>query len=167
MNYGDDIKLKVKNIFDEKQANARFQIAARREKIYTEIPEIKELEDKISSEGVKLAVSSAKGVDYISDVDISELADTRDRIMAENGYSPDYIYDVYDCKRCNDTGYIGGAMCECFKKELLKQSISSSNIAPVLFDADLKDFEISFYSDKPHAQGNIPRKRALYIFEKG
>ena len=47
MIYGDDIKLKVKNLFDEKQANARFQIAARREKIYTEIPEIKELEDKI------------------------------------------------------------------------------------------------------------------------
>lgn len=166
MIYDKDIELKVKNIFDEKQANARFQIAARREKIYAEIPQIKEIEDKISKEGVKIAVSSAKGVDYKPEEDLDMLADRRDRIMAENGYSPDYIYDVYSCKKCNDTGYIGGSMCECMKNELQKQSLSNSNIAPSLFNTDLKDFDLGFYTDTPDVNGNIPRQQAMFILDK-
>lgn len=166
MIYGNDIELKVKNIFDEKQANARFQIAARREKIYTEIPEIKEIEETISREGVKLAIASAKGTEYIPETDLDELADRRDRIMVENGYSPDYIYDVYECEKCNDTGYMGGRMCDCMKKELQKQSLANSNIAPVLLDTDLKDFDIGYYSDVPDVNGNIPRKQAVYILSK-
>ena len=166
MIYSSDIEIKVKDIYERKQANARFQTAARREKIYNEIPEVKELEEKISREGAKLAISSVKGQDYKPETELDKLADERDRIMVENGYSPDYISDVYECKCCNDTGYIGGAMCDCMKKEMQKLSLLNSNIAPALFNVDLKDFDINYYSDALDEQGNVPRQQAVYILEK-
>lgn len=166
MIYGIEVEAKVKDIFEEKQANARFQIAKRREKIYSEIPEICEIEEIISREGVKLSIASIKGQEHISEADLNALAEKRDSIMAENGYSPDYIYDVYDCKLCNDTGYVDGKMCVCMKKEMQKQSLFYSNIAPALLKVNIEDFNINYYADTPDENGKIPRDEIKYILEK-
>ena len=166
MIYGGEVEAKVKELFERKQANARFQITKRREKIYSEIPEICEIEETISREGVRIAKASIKGQDYIPETNLDALADRRDRIMAENGYSPDYIYDVYDCRLCNDTGYIDGKMCDCMKKEMQKQSLFYSNIAPALLNVNIEDFNINYYADTPDENGKIPREEIKYILEK-
>ena len=166
MIYGGEVESKVKDIFEEKQANARFQIAARREKIYSEIPEIKELEDKISREGARLAISKVKGLEYKPENDLNSLAEKRDEIMKNHGFSPDYFYDVYECKICSDTGYVGGKMCDCMKKEIQKFSLAYSNIAPSLLEVNIEDFNINYYSDAPDEQGNVPRVQMKYILGK-
>ncbi len=166
MIYGNEVESKVKDLFERKQANARFQINARREKIYSEIPEIREIEEKISREGIKLARATIKGSEYTAETDINALAEKRDSIMAENGYSPDYIFDVYECKICNDTGYVGGMMCDCMKREMQKQSLFYSNIAPALLTADFEKFDINYYSDKADEHGNVPREEIKYILSK-
>lgn len=166
MIYGSEVEVRVKELFEKKQADARFQIAARREKIYSEIPEIREIEETISREGVKIARASIKGEKYIPETELEVLAEQRDSIMAENGYSPDYIYDVFNCKLCNDTGYINGNMCDCMKKEIQKQSFFYSNIAPALMKVDIEDFNINYYADTPDENGNIPREEIKYILEK-
>lgn len=166
MIYTSEAESRIRDIYDEKQANARFQIAARREKIYAEIPEVKELEDKISREGIKLAVSSAKGQEYTPEEKLEELAKKRDEIMAKNGYPADYITDVYECKICNDTGYVGGRMCECMKLELQNFSLTYSNIAPALLKASFDDFDLKYYPDEIDAQGNNPRKQMKHILDR-
>lgn len=166
MIYSLETENKVKDIYDEKQSNARFLIAARREKIYSSLPQVKELEEQISREGILLAKASIKGEEHTPETDIDILAKKRDEIMKQNGYSPDYIYDVYECNKCKDTGYIGTKMCECMKKEYQKQSLAYSNIAPALLDVDFKDFNIKYYSDTPDENGVIPRNQMKYILRK-
>ncbi|MFA7637319.1 MAG: ATP-binding protein [Monoglobales bacterium] len=166
MIYSLETENKVKDTYDEKQSKARFLITARREKIYAEIPQIKEIEEQISREGVMLAKASIKGKKYTPQTDIEALAKKRDEIMVQNGYSPDYIYDVYECKSCKDTGYVGSKMCECMKGEYQKQSLAYSNIAPALLDVNIDDFNIKYYSDIPDENGNVPREQMKYILKK-
>ncbi len=166
MIYSKNAENVVKEIFDRKQAKARFLLNAKREKVYTEIPEIKELEKEIASEGVKLAINSLKGMDGGLEDKIKTLAEKRDSLLIKHGFSVDYMSDVYECNICKDTGYTDGIMCDCMKKELRKQSISDSNIAPALMKISLNDFDINFYSDQKDKDGNIPRTQMLYILEK-
>lgn len=166
MIYTQEALSRVQDIYDEKQANARFQTAARRNKIYSEIPEVKEIEEKISSEGVKMAIASAKGQEYVPDESLESLGEKRDRLMKEHGYDPDYIQDVYECINCKDSGYIKGVMCECMKKMLQSQSLSYSNIAPALMKAGFEDFKLEYYPDEADAQGVNPRKQMKHILDR-
>lgn len=166
MIYTEEALSRVQDIFDEKQANARFQLAARREKIYNEIPEVKEIEDLISREGVKMAVSAAKGQEYVPEKSLESLAQKRDKLMEEHGYSATYIQDVYECVKCKDSGYINGVMCDCMKKQLQKMSLTYSNIAPALMKAGFEDFDLEYYPDKPDAQGVNPRKQMKHILDR-
>lgn len=166
MIYSAEIEANVKEVFERKQADARYQISARREKIYSEIPQIKELEEKISKEGIKLTMSALNGQEYVAENDMSALAQKRDALMKEYGYSPDYINDVYSCKKCNDTGYVNGEMCECMKKEYQKFSFAYSNIASSLSNSSLEDFSLELYSEVPDENGDIPRNVMRYILTK-
>ena len=166
MIYTEEALARARDIFDEKQANARFQLAARRDKIYDEIPRIKEIEDEISREGVKMAVCAAKGQEYVPPKTLESLAEERDSLMKAHGYSASYIQDVYECSKCKDSGYINGIMCECMKLQLQKLSLNYSNIAPALMKAGFEDFKLEYYPDKTDAQGINPRKQMKHILER-
>ena len=164
MIYTNDVESKVNDIFEEKQANARYQIAARREKIYSEIPEIKQIEEDISKEGIKITMSSVKGIEYTPLKDIKKLAEKRDELLKSHGYPVDYIQNVYECKKCLDSGYIDGKICDCRLNLLRKESLKNSNIAPALLEISINDFDINLYPDTVDENGNNPREQMLYIF---
>lgn len=166
MIYTEEIENKIRDIYDEKQSKVRFLIAARREKIYTEIPEIKEIEDAISREGISLAMASLKGTEYVPEKDMDKLAEEKGKLLEKNGYPKDYMENVFECSNCKDTGYINGKMCDCVKKEMQKHMMEYSNIAPTLLNVSLKDFILDYYSDAADEQGSIPRDRMWFIFAK-
>lgn len=166
MIYTDEIENKIKDIYDEKQAKARFLISARREKIYSEIPEIKEIDDAISREGIKLAMSAVKGQEYVAGADMDLLAQKKNRLLKAHGYNENYIDDVFECGICKDTGFINGKMCECAKKEMQKNMLEYSNIAPTLLNVSLEDFILDYYPETADGQGNVPRERMKIILAK-
>lgn len=68
-----------------------------------------------------------------------------------------------ECSICGDEGFKGGKLCECvlsIAKKLSEESLSSSlPMGNCRFD----NFDLEFYSDKPEADGSVPRKRAAAI----
>ena len=53
--------------------------------------------------------------------------------MIKNGYSKDYFEPFYECKLCNDTGFVTDenfktSMCSCLKQKLLNISFNKSNM---------------------------------------
>ena len=51
----------------------------------------------------------------------------------QNHYSLDYLKPFYECKICNDTGFVtdnnyNTTMCNCLKQKLLDVSINKSNM---------------------------------------
>ena len=80
------------------------------------------------------------------------IIDRRIEILKENNYSSDYLKPFYECKICNDTGYIQDnnyktTMCSCLKQKLLDISFNKSNMSN-LDKENFEHFNENIFSDK-------------------
>ncbi|MGM9646225.1 MAG: ATP-binding protein [Eubacteriales bacterium] len=141
----------------------------RLEKVYSEIPEIKKIDDELRKTGSDVIHAVLGGNDDI-DQKISEikkenlaLQKKRADILVSKGYSPDYTSVKYDCEKCRDTGYDGVYMCECFRKALVMKGFESSGISNLLKEQNFESFSLDYYKDdeKAYMEDNF---RDLYDF---
>ncbi len=85
----------------------------------------------------------------------------RASLLLENGYPTDFLDPIYDCPDCQDTGYVNGQKCHCFRQaeialELLQTGhsviyFSASGLFDTLaryaFDSRAKEALSGFYED--------------------
>ncbi len=170
MLYNKAIYEPVETRFNDKKIKARRTIDERRREIYTAYPEYKTIEDEISKLGIQLA-RVALGDDRSTEVDeiknkINSLSADRKKILSDAGLPENYIYDVYECSKCSDTGYIDGVMCDCFKNELFGEIAKKSNIATALKNVTFRDFDVGYYSGDAGDNGRSPREQIMDILAK-
>ncbi len=169
MLYNKAIYEPVENLFNDKRVRARRNIEARRNEIYVKFPEYKEIETEISRLGIKLGRIALEGgqkdVEEIKS-GINELSKKRKKILTDAGLSENYIYDVYECRKCSDSGYIDGEMCDCFADALAAEIAKRSNISKMMERVSFDDFNLEYYPDVTNANGENPRKRIIDILNK-
>ena len=76
-----------------------------------------------------------------------ELVKERKDLLASNGYPEDYLNMQYDCPDCEDTGYINGEKCHCFKKAAVDLLYTQSNMREILQKENFSHFSFDYYSD--------------------
>jgi len=69
-------------------------------------------------------------------------------LLAEHRYAPDYLAEIYTCKKCRDTGVYQNRRCSCFK-EIVKRLASEelNNAAPIKLSG-FDTFDVSYYPDR-------------------
>ena len=92
----------------------------------------------------------------------------------DNNYDLDYLKPFYDCKICNDTGFVlnnnfNSTMCNCLKQKLLNIAFNKSNMYN-LEKENFDNFNELIFSDEVDLSKykfNIsPRKNILNIKNK-
>lgn len=69
----------------------------------------------------KMAAAAVSGSDVsIFKEQLDELNKKRKSILLSAGYNINDVFPKPDCPLCNDYGYIGSEMCQCFKEKLEK-----------------------------------------------
>lgn len=135
----EDIQLKNRHLLD-----TRF------EEIAAEIPEIMELEAGVSKasveQGRKLLLGDTKALEDLKER-LAEIAGKREQLLIANGYPADYLSPIYDCKDCQDTGYIGNQKCHCFKKAAAGVLLEQSNLGQIISQENFDAFRYDFYKD--------------------
>ena len=165
MIYNKSVYEPVKSEFAERRVIARRKLASRREEVYTKIPRVQEIDTEIETTGLritKLALSGREDIDAaVSEIkeNTAKLKVERKQLLESAGFTEDYMTNVYACNKCKDTGDINGEMCECFEKELVKQTLKHSKIAPALAKITFDDFDINYYPDVTDNENNNPRER--------
>ena len=138
--------------YDLKRSKALNDADNRKKELYNKLPRLQEIDDELN----KCAISSAKEILSSNSSEallnlqnkVSELKKERDLILKKEhtNFSP-----IYECKSCNDTGYIiengQSIMCNCLKQKLLNIEYNKSNIGN-LEKENFKKFNINLYSDK-------------------
>lgn len=64
-----------------------------------------------------------------------------------------YLEVKYDCKKCEDTGYIDGKMCECFKNLLRTVTYQRLNSLSPLSLSTFNTFDLNHYSSESNETG--------------
>ena len=83
--------------------------------------------------------------------DISDLKKQKEEILKSIGKEAESIVPNYECKNCNDTGYIfdgkSSQMCNCLKQRIYNIEYNKSNITN-LNKQNFDNFNLNLYSDE-------------------
>ncbi|MBQ1546424.1 MAG: ATP-binding protein [Clostridia bacterium] len=171
MGYGKEIYAKAENALSIRRQRAMTDADARRERIYSEMPDVRELEMTIAHTGVSTAKAIFAGGDAREQLiklrDENLKTQTRLRaVLASHGYTPEDLEERWFCPSCKDKGYYDGRMCGCMKQLLRDIAYSELNsMSPLPLEQSRFDtFSLEWYSDRPDATGHVPRKRMENIY---
>lgn len=126
--------------YEQKKLRAEIDLEKRKENLYTLIPRIKEIDEELNSYAINTTKNvlhnSSNSSIYTLDnlkMKMKELKKEKEDILYENNFDLNYLKPFYDCKICNDTGFVVNpdytkTMCNCLKQRLLDISINKSNI---------------------------------------
>ena len=123
--------------YEQKKIRAELELEKRKENLYSNIPELANIENELNT----LAISTAKNILLNNKtslknfkIKVEELNNKKLEILKNNNLNLDYLKPNYECKLCNDTGYITknnykSEMCNCLKQKLLNIAFNNSNIS--------------------------------------
>ena len=143
----------------ESKRNKAMDAAYRRKHELLEInPRLAEIESEIS----KISIEAAKTI-IIADkekkskilLELKKKSDTlikeKTKFLKELSKSSDFLEPIFECKSCNDTGFIqrGGksVMCNCLKQRIYDIAYNKSNMGNLEYE-NFGTFNIRLFSDK-------------------
>ena len=165
--------------YEQKKLNAELDLEERKKNLYKLIPRLEQIDAELSTLGISTAKSILNNTSDSNSVDnlklkIANLKKEKEAILLQNGYNLDYLKPFYECKICNDTGFIldnnyKTTMCNCLKQKLLNISFNKSNISNVDKE-NFSNFNELLFSDEVDLakyRFNIsPRRNILNIKNK-
>jgi len=165
--------------YEQKKLNAELDLEERKKNLYKLIPRLEQIDAELSTLGISTAKSILNNTSDSNSVNnlklkIANLKKEKEAILLQNGYNLDYLKPFYECKICNDTGFIldnnyKTTMCNCLKQKLLNISFNKSNISNVDKE-NFSNFNELLFSDEVDLakyRFNIsPRRNILNIKNK-
>ncbi len=134
--------------YQERQTLNFHELNKRRNRVYTLIPEYRELEDMVASSSVEYAKMLIDG----EQSSLSEYrrkmagnAKHREALLAEHGLPANYLDPIYTCADCQDTGYVDGEKCHCFRNQEISMLYEQSNIQEVFSTENFSTLSYEYY----------------------
>lgn len=152
MAYNEKLFTLASEKISERRMNAEAQATLRHADVTMKCPEIRELEDKMrrSAYGlVKVIGMGEKTAEYIENLRTENLeAQAKIKsLLAEMGYSENYLEPVYTCSLCKDTGFKDGKLCKCHLELLRQLSYEQLCKSSPLKISTFDDFSLEYYKD--------------------
>ena len=141
----------IMRIYNQRQFQDKYEQDQRREEVYQKVPQIRQIEDEISSQAVRCARKLFDGDTNAKEElkqHIEDLREQKEVLLSAFGFPADYMEMHYACPECQDTGYVDGRKCRCFKKEEIRLLYSQSNIEEVLLRENFDSFSYEYYDDR-------------------
>ena len=125
------------------RSKAEKRAALLKEQIYLEYPKLKEIENKIANAYISYSLARYDGdknkIEEASSL-IEKYENEKKDFLASNKISPESFEPQYACKKCNDTGYVDGRICDCYIEQL--EMIRPEPFLASKFDINNIDFNV-------------------------
>ena len=165
MGYNKKAYIQTKEIFKAREDKARNDAFMRKCEVEAAIPEIREINNRLASTGAEIAIELAKGSQNIEER-INALKDKnlalqakKAELLTANGYPADYTKPKFNCEKCQDSGFVGIEMCDCFHREVVENTIRNSGIGALVDTQTLENFDLKYYAHDAKAlaamKGNL------------
>ena len=152
--------------YNRKQLAHRHTLEEHKAEAYGKIPRLREIDREITAislQAIRRRLNSAPATASTAyKQEIADLQAERKRLLLSNGYPADYLVMQYDCPTCQDTGYVDGQKCQCFKKAAVDLLYTQSNLQEILQKENFDSFSFDYYSDtiRNEATGMTARETA-------
>ena len=140
--------------YEQKRIKANLIAGQNKNNLYKNYPRLEEIENeinKLSIDKIKSILSSNTNELNKFDLKIQELQTEKEKIFKNANISANSLLPHYECKLCNDTGYISNGyksvMCNCLKQKIFNIEYNKSNIGNIEFE-NFSSFSLNYYSDE-------------------
>ena len=146
-----DLK-KLLKIYEQKRLSEEKECDERITKLYNDNPKLSNIVDKINEKSIELSKCILLKKDSqisILEKEIDNLKMQKQTLLKELNIKPDFFTPSYECKKCNDTGFLvdsNGIMCTCLKQKLMDIQYNKSNISN-LENENFDKFNEHLFSD--------------------
>ena len=139
---------KVKQIIDERRANARSVAEQRTLELRAKSQDIARIDEELEKTGPMIFQYAVSGQDITPLKERNQmLVAERRRLIRALGLPEDYTDVKYTCTACNDTGFLENTKaCNCFRALLYKENIKSSGMGRLIEEQSFENFDISAYA---------------------
>lgn len=132
-----------------KQLDNQHRLEEHRRIAYEKIPQLTEIDRQVSSHSLdcarKLLEDEAADLKGLKE-QMKQYSTLRARLLRENGFPEDYLEMNYTCRDCQDTGYIEGKKCHCFRQEAIDLFYTQSGMKEILAVENFQHFSYDYYS---------------------
>ena len=155
MTYDKKILRRAIAQFEQDKQSRAAAFAARQEKIFRELPRLKEIDSALrGTMSQVVAAALRRGTDpmpALREIRQQNLSLQRERsaILMAHGYEPDELEEKPFCMLCGDTGFREGVMCRCLRKYYARAQIRELSQMLDVGTASFESFEFKWYSPEP------------------
>lgn len=141
----------------EQAAHANHLLSqARREEVCEKIPGMGDLLASVSTYSAASARSMFDGdEDALSRLHtkLAQIAASKEQLLAQYGFPPDYLEPIYCCPDCRDTGYISTPKglkekCHCFRQQEISILYAQSNIQHLIQSENFSTLSYEYYQEE-------------------
>lgn len=160
--------------YEQKRVRAELDLERRKEELYKKIPRLADIEEDLSKQAIKTAkamlTSNKNGIKELN-IYVEKLKKEKENILKNNKLNSEYLKPKYECKDCDDTGYIVNSdytttMCHCLRQKMLDRAYNKSNMSN-LDKENFDNFNLNVFSNEKDKNSNIsPRENMEYIQNK-
>ncbi len=153
MSYNAETYRHVRRLLEERRLSAIRTAEERTRNLHTALPALAEIDRALAGTGRRLFGEACRGG---ADLDArlaalrrenESLVEKRRALLVENGYREDETEVHYTCPLCMDTGFVDTKMCDCMRKEMVKEGMRRSGLGSLIDRQSFDNFSLSFYSD--------------------
>lgn len=135
--------------YNQKQLRAHEQAMRRKHEIYSLDPRLAQIDARIASVSVSRARNFIEGDSKALsglENEIKHLSEQKRAILSELGFTLKDLEPIYECPDCQDTGYINGQKCHCFRQAEVDYVYKQSNLRRILEVENFQTFRLDYYS---------------------
>ncbi len=154
--------------YDYLQTKADRTREERKLEVYEKIPRIKEIDETLSMTSIKIlkAIQSkvTDGPKLIAELKENNevLIIEKNYLLNQGGFGENYLEDVFECKICKDTGFVGNQRCKCFEQKIIKKLHADSQIENRTIKENFDTFTLDYYSGEK-INGTSPKEKMTII----
>lgn len=168
MSYSQEVYSKATEILERRRERANLEAQDRLEEISEKIPELEEIQRKLSRIGLNISKVFLYSNDKQADIEnlMEEslaLQEKKKELLKRNGYDENALEIKYTCPVCKDTGFVKSRRCKCHN-EILKD-IERENLEKIvpLSECTFDSFDVNYYPDEVMENSVSPRNKAEKI----
>lgn len=162
--------------YNKKRLNAIYDAEQRKLELYKKEPKLQQIDNLLSKEAISISkqLLISKDTNLLDELNkkVSNLKEEKNKILSSLGKDENYLKPNFECKDCEDTGYILNSyktvMCHCLKQNLFNLEYNKSNLSN-LEKENFEHFSFDLYSDEINEEKYnsklSPRKNMKFIYQ--
>ncbi len=169
MAYDEKVVRAAKNRLEKRRREAERAATQLREQLCAQVPRLTEIEQEKAAALPELTHAILAGTpEAVEEIRRNNLALQQEMadILHSLGCDRQNFEPVYTCSKCGDTGYVAGAVCDCYRQLLREEACRHLSGLSAMRLTDFDSMRLDYYEDRVDPKlGVSPRQHMKDIVD--